>query len=760
MKKMLLLVVFALLLTTLPANAGMSNMTYVDIFSQNNGNINGMIYADSMLVATTDRNKYFAVDPFSDYRKTVRTLPSEWTEDESGSLSGQWGIIPGDDGMYMVSYCIAIDENDFENTQIHAVLRRLTLSSGGKLEQDAEWELEFETVTDSLGSFAINAYLTQACVTNGYLVGKIEDINGSLLAVFDIEGEDCELIPSDASLHGIYGDGLVLMSEVNYADSTVSFSAFDPVSEECEELLTLETEKFGSTYYIAYDSQSDTLFYVANSMLCRITDMDTASAESICPVATGSGYAPIAIAIGHDTYMTGEGALITQYDASLKISGTVLNVFDEWSWFVYEEANAAKSSFMQRHPDVVIAESGDSDIIQSMISQSDEVDIYILRSNNDVYDVLRQREYLVPLNSIPGIEDTVSSMYPHIRDFITKDGNIYAFPVDYSAVAQLGYSDLAMEELGFTHEDMPSTWTEFFRFIDENQYVFDKNGVVSMFPLKYSIDRVRRDIFDVMIEDYIQYIYTQTGTVTFDTDIFRELLSEFEKVDFAATGLTEEGNAPGWTGYYQDTLFWPNDGRLSPAAAYNPTEIGGLYQLTLAPAENADTAVYAEIPLIMINPYSKNVDLALDFVAAVHDNPILSSLIAMCPGLSETKLVPTYDEDLAYFAGRVEQIKAEMEKAPEEELDEWQKQLEAAAESYESFLNREHKWCWEISKDSIAWFRSFSDRISISTSCGMNQDARNIIYTQLSQYYDGLISADEMIKTIDSRITMMHLETE
>jgi len=758
--KKLLLVVFALLLTALPAHAGMSNMTSIEIFSQNNGNINGMIYGDSMLVATTDRNKYFAIDPFSDYRRTVRTLPSEWTEFESGSLSGQWGIIPGDDGMYMVSYSITVDDDDFENIRIQAVLRRLTLSSGGKLEQDAEWELDFETVADSLGSYAINAYLSQACVTGGYLVCKIDDINGSLLAVFDIEYEDCELIPSDASLHGIYGDGRVLMSEVNYADSTVTFSAFDPDAEEYEELLAIEAEDIGSPDYIAYDSQSGTLFYVADNMLCRITGMDAATAESICPVATGAGYAPITLAIGHDAYMTGAGAAITQYDASVQISGTVLNIYDEWSWSVYEEATAAKASFMQRHPDVIIAESGDSDIIQSMISQSDDIDIYILRSNNDVYDVLKQREYLVPLNSIPGIEDTVSSMYPHIRDFITREGNICALPVDYSALAQLGYSDLAMEELGFTHADMPATWTEFFRFIGENQHVFDENGVVSVFPLKYSIDRVRRDIFDVMVEDYIQYIYTMTGAVTFDTDIFRELLSEFEKVDFAATGLTEEGNAPGWTGYYQDTLFWPNDGRLSPAAAYNPTEIGGLYQLTLAPAENAGTAVYAEIPLIMINPYSKNIDLALDFVAAVHDNPILSSLIAMCPGLSETKLVPTYDEDLAYFAGRVEQIKAEMEKAPEEELDEWQKQLEAAAESYESFLNREHKWCWEISEDSIAWFRSFSDRISISTSCGMNRDARKVIYTQLSQYYDGLISADEMIKTIDSRITMMRLEAE
>ena len=760
MKKMLLFVVFALLLTILPAHADTSNMTCIDIFSQSNGNINGMAYVDSMLVATTDRNKYFAIDPFADYRRIVRTLPSEWTEGEAGSLSGQWGIIPGDDGIYMVSYSITVDENDFENIQIHAVLRRLTLSSGGKLEQDAEWELDFETVADSLGSYAINTSLTQACVTGGYLVGKIDDINGSLLAIFDIEDEDCELIPSDASIHGIYGDGTVLMSETNFADSTIVFSAFDPESEEYDELLIIEAENSAGADYTAYDSASGTLFYVADNMLCRITDMDESSAEKICPVATSSGHTPASIAIGHDAYMIGEGALITQYDASVQVSGTVLNIFDEWSLFVYNEPNSAKSDFMQRHPDVVIAESGDADIIQSMISQSDEIDIYILRSSNDVYDVLKQREYLVPLNSIPGIEDTVNSMYPHIRDFITKDGNIYAFPVDYAAYAQMEYSDLAMAELGFTHEDMPSTWTEFFRFIGENQHVFDENGVVSMFPLKYSVDRVRRDIFDAMVEDYIQYIYTQTGAVTFDTDIFRELLSEFEKADFAATGLTEEGNAPGWTGYYQDTLFWPGGGMLLPASAYNPAELGGLYQLMLSPAENTAAAVYAEIPLIMINPYSKHIDLALDFIAAVHDNPILSSRIAMCPDMNETKLVSTYDEDLAYFAGRVEQVNAEMEKAPEDELDEWQKRLESAIESYKSFLSREHKWCWEISEDSIAWFRSFADRISISTSCGMNRDARNVIYTQLSQYYDGLISADELIHTIDSRITMMRLESE
>jgi len=760
MKKMWLLVICVLLLTVLPANAGMSNMTYVSVFDENDGNINGMAYMDSMLVATTDKNKYFAIDPFSDYRKTVRTLPSEWTEDDDSSLSGQWGIIPGDDGLYIVSYYMTIDDDDIDDIEIRAVLRRLELSSGGKLEQDAEWELDFETVTDALGGYAINAFLTQACVTNGYLVGKIDDLNGSLLAVFDIEDEDCELIPSDVSLHGIYVDGNILTSEADYAASTIKFSAFDPASDEYEEIITVNADEYGSSGYTAYMSDTGTLFYVSDNMLCRITDMNAATAESICPVATGSGFMPISVAAGHDTYIVTDGALATVYDASVQVSGTTLSIHDEWSWSVYEEATAAKNSFMQIHPDVIITEAGDSDIIQSMMSRSDEVDIYILCSSNDAYDVLKQRGYLVPLNGIEGIEDTVNSMYPHIRDFISEDGSIYALPVDYAAFAQLEYSDLAMEELGFEHEDMPATWTDFFRFIAENQHILDENGVVSMFPLKYSIDEVRRSIFDTMVEDYMQYIYTLTGAVTFDTDVFRGLLAEFEKVDFAATGLTEEGDAPGWTGYNKDTLFWTNGGRLSPAAYCNPTELGGMYQLVLSPTEDSDTAVYAEIPLMVINPYSKHIDLALDFVAAVHDNASLETCTAMCPDLMETKLVATYEEDLAYFAGRVEQVRAEMEKASEEDRDEWEKLLEAAIESYESFLNREHKWCWEISESSIAWFRSFADRIAISTSCGMNREARSVIYEQLLQYYDGLISAEEMIMTIDSRIEMMRLEAQ
>ena len=144
----------------------------------------------------------------------------------------------------------------------------------------------------------------------------------------------------------------------------------------------------------------------------------------------------------------------------------------------------------------------------------------------------------------------------------------------------------------------------------------------------------------------------------------------------------------------------------------------------------------------------------------MHANPNLANLTAMCPDMNETKLVPTYDEDLAYFAGRVEQVKTEMEKAPEEDLPEWEKQLEAVTKQYESFLNKEHKWCWEISEKSIAWFRGLADRIAVSTSCGLNPDARSVIDTQLMQYYDGLITSDELIKTIDERLRMMMLEAQ
>lgn len=262
----LLLNLAILLVTFSPTFASALNSTVLCEFDSSYGTINGLANLDGMLVVTTDKNKYLAFYPYSEDRLSTYQLSKDLLAKDDSALTAQWGIIQGDDGIYMVfSYVGILDEDTLDYENMHAVLRRLELNSHGKLECAAQWELDWEPVISALDSYAINAALTNACVANGRLVGNISDFNGrEYIAVFDYDEEECQLIPSYATVHCPYSDGKVLISECDYdaPDAPITFSAFDPVTDNVEPLCQVASENYYGVHYVAYD------FRFGYSFLC------------------------------------------------------------------------------------------------------------------------------------------------------------------------------------------------------------------------------------------------------------------------------------------------------------------------------------------------------------------------------------------------------------------------------------------------------------------------------------------------------------
>ena len=754
------LLIMSMLLAVCAAQAAESHMTHFDLFDSDDGTVNGLAYWDGVLVATTDQNKYFSIDPMSEYRNATYQLNKKLLASEEPALTAQWGVIPGDDGLYMLfSYVYITDDEILDADSMRIVLRRFDLNSHSKLELAEEWELDWESVVDALGDYAVHAALTGACITGGRLVGNISDLNGrEYIAVFDFTGDECRLIPSKATVHCAYQNGRALISECDYSadDSPVYISAFDPVGESSETLCQIPSKNYYGPEHIAYNAASDTLFYVIDSTLHRMTSMDPSTAETLCSVFVNTSMSTLAIAPDAAHYISASGSLVTMYDTSdaISYSSRVLRVSDAFGYFNMNYGDAATQAFSQANPDVAVRSVDSCDAIDAMLTQSPDVDIYLLQADDTDYAALYQRGFLAELDESAPLSDYVSATYPFIQEHIAKDGHVLAVPVYYFVLNGLSCNTPAMEELGLSADDMPATWPELMQFMQTLPPLLAENGVVSMFPQKYSYNDVRKNLLDCLIDNYMLYMHSTGQELTFDTPLLRGLLSEFEKIDFTALGLAEDA---AYSSYYANEVLLEFGQGIMPGISYSS---GAEYPLVLALDAGLEPVIPAQLGVAVVNPFSEHRELAIEYIEYIAANNSDELNAAISPGLNIPVRSANYEENMAYYDEQIALAEAELEKASEEDKAEWYEQLALLRQSREEYMNGDDAWSWELSAESIAWYRSYDGYFHVLTSYGMDLDAQQVFYDLRSQYVDGKITMDEFISTIDARLNMMILEAQ
>lgn len=760
----LLLGLTILLFSFCPAYASASNYTVLCEFDSKYGIVNGLAQLDGMLVATTDMNKYIAFDPYSEDRLSTYPLGKDLLAADDSALTAQWGVIQGDDGIYMVfSYVGILDEETLDYENMRAVLRRLELNSHGKLECAAQWELDWEPVISALDSRAINAVLTNACVANGRLVGNISDFNGrEYIAVFDYDEEECQLIPSYATVHCPYADGKVLISECDYdaPDAPITFSAFDPVTDNVEPLCQVASENYYGVHYVAYDSASDTLFYALNGTLYRVSVMDPDTLESICPVWSGASYSAASLAFGGEAFVCAGPGSVAMYDVTVSLDSVTLDISDPtniYSAEYYDVQSAAGLALMEAHPGVVVRMVDAPTATEAMLTRSSDVDIYMTFVDAPDYDALYGRGYMAELDGSDAITSYVSEMYPEVQSKLTKDGHIFAVPISFQALNPICYHPLALAELGLTESDMPSTWLEFLRFLPEVMPLLDENGVVSIFPLKFTPDELRERLFECILDEYMLHMHTTGQELRFDTPLMRSIIREFENIDFSTLGLPEDDS--GYIGYSYNEVLFDFGISISPLQ-FHYTDTFNSVPLIMPLDDGVAPLIPAQLYVAFVNPYSENTPLAIEYLELIAANRPAGLNAALIPGNDEPVPAAFLEEEVAWFDEMIAQIESEMAKAPESELEDWEKKLEDYKEGRDALLSGDDPFAWDISADSVAWYRSMDDLIRISPSYGMDTDANVVFYSLRSQYLDGQITADEFIETADKRLNMMMLEAQ
>ncbi len=508
-----------------------------------------------------------------------------------------------------------------------------------------------------------------------------------------------------------------------------------------------DTYSFGA---LLWDAATDSVSYVLDGALCRVTGFDAGTAEILADASSfdASWGLPAARMDDGAIVLAGWGTAVAygpdfETTASLSVAANLDDLMND-TYYAYLEA----------HPDAQVTISNamfaPGDVSQLILTQSTQYDIYVTCLNWADYDALYEKGYLADLSDSEALAAFADSLYPAIQEAVEKDGALVAVPIrlDLNLPA---YNPTAFAALGLTEEDVPETWPEFLALLQRLPGILagtDYTAFDPTFPLE---DWAY--LYDDFLRDYMLYLeHEPSAGMLFDTEMLRTLFEEYAKIDFSALGQTVEGDdGLDYEDLERHTLF-----SMGAYAACEAETTEYLQFMPLSLADGMEKSVRAELSVAIVNPYSENKAAATDFLEAAVERMPEVIRAGMTPGWTEPIKTEDIDEDLAMHEERIAALQEEVESATGDEKAQYQEMLDGWTESYARAQER----YWNVTAEELAAYRTYADSMGIWHNLGLGMAGEGELYGEVDRFLDGAVDADTMLRNIDQKINMMLLEDQ
>ncbi|MDO4548030.1 MAG: ABC transporter substrate-binding protein, partial [Clostridia bacterium] len=600
-------------------------------------------------------------------------------------------------------------------------------------------KLDWDDMIDSYGEDEYSRNVQMPFIQDGQLIFTTYGYNGSQIMIFDMDSGDCEIVENnDLSSAGAYKDGYVLAALYEYQEADVKsiFAAVDTRTGETRTLLEIPVENYSFPTSPLYVADEDALYYIQNGELWKMTAFEPETAVSICAAKGDSGYSqPILTDDGYIIISSYSSVIKYNTDPDARPSQRL--TICEWN---EEAVDKAEYQFGQDHADVeVVRFFGMPDIISAMTSQSSDIDIYYSDVSSGDYTSLFNRGYMADMSSSEKLSSLASGLYDEIKTSVVKDGKLYALPLSlYNSVYTCEME--AFERAGLTEDDIPATWKGFFEMLNRLPDILEDKGVTAFDP-SATAPNLRAVFADRIIRDYMLYLNETDGN-SFDSETLRDIFRALDEVDFEALGVPEEQTKFSFSWSNDEVLF----GTYGNVSADNWM---GSRPMPLALDDDIPALIPAYMQVLFINPYSKNVDLAMEFMECVADNLDSAFLINAFPGNNEPVISPYAGEEIADREEYIASLKASLETAGEDEKAYIAEEIKLNEEYLDEYRKN---GMYIVSADSIALYRSYAEYIRADINNSL------IDYTLIQQYADRAIDCDALISGVDQKMRMMIME--
>ncbi len=783
MKKMIVLLL-ALMLTLGLAQTAFASTGDVTLFHADSSN--GYYYGIDGGAYLAGEKVYYQTDN----KMAVYDIATKETEyfDMTDSFDAQNfdGLEPtvetADDGSEITNYLSVSNAMTFVyNDELYAVMSFNTYSDNGskvdgghvyktvcadgvvKYEKSDLPDLDWTDMIETYDAYSYSRHVDSSFCTGDTLVGSTYDNDGNnLLVTFDLKtGKYVEHYIQDLNSAIPAGDGQVLITTYTWSEngSPVQFALYNLVDESSVSKGEMTISGYSLPTNLYYNAETDTLYYTLGGEIWAATGFDFENAVSVNDSPVDSSGQSV-------TQVTKDGYMLLSDWQTIVLrnlnpderSKITLHIND----YAYVNAvDTAYYKYTNEHGNVsvIVNRNGNiDDVLQAMMNRSGAVDIYTMNVSSSQYSALFERGYMAELEGSEKLNQAITSMYSGLLSAVTKDGHICALPVSMYG-SSLGYNPKALEKLGMTEDDLPQTWDEFFDFLNELPSKLTDGCGVRAFESYYSQDEIRRSLFNMIFDDYQNYINAGDAQYSFNTPLLKGLIERIDQVDYSALDVPEQTydeETGAWLGDYNDDRIY-----LFETYVSSTIQSGGGYNsqpLLLSVDQGVEKRLSVNLTVAFVNPFSEHIDEAIAYLETMADSLDTSDQYNFYADKNEPVRYPDYEEYKQHLVKWIEEAQTSMEKADEDEKADYQAQIDSLNESLASIDDT----YWMISPSDITAYRARAQYLSpITYDCTVVSSSAqdgDSVWSVISQYYEGTISVDEMLQTIDKKVQMMRLE--
>lgn len=769
MKKILALILAAsLMLCAAYALAATGNVT-IAVQGQDGFNdfISGMlVWGDKLLLSSYDT--LYAWN--SETRKLVEVqgydqLQYMLTDEETGVIKAE-----EDEYCYFDSNLYVADGKIYRMAQVNdsdgnqtSYLVEIIISDDGELSLGEVIDLgDALSITDEADgeTYSYTRSLQNPCSFGRTIYALSYGDSLELLSLdLDSETVDTVTLDTDYQIDSIspYTEGKLLMIGSNYNVDPVETAllVYDTQTEEITELGKMPRDGYNTPSAICYDEARSKVYYVLSGSVWRmdISDDGFGMPEEFGDMPLESYSNSVAVMMG-DWYILSSYDGVVGRDVTLdKMPPQRLRIINS---NYAESIKTAYYAFTDKHPEYMVSISDNLDestLLQSMMNRDSSVDIYTISSSSSALSALMNRGYLAELGSSEKLTAAVDSFYPFIGDFCKKDGQLYLMPFSGYATGLTMNTKALTEKLGYTQEDVPTSWKQLFELINDiavNKKL-EEAPEVSFVMEGYTQQDLRNMIFSNMMSDYYTWLDQSEENLTNGTPVLLELCEAFEKVDWSGLGLPEEYSEDGWM---SDGIM--KESVLIDFNSVDVTSYVGADQdrviCPLSVVDGEEPVIGMTLTLAFVNPFSENKDAAIEYLEDAWDANGRTNRILMDPNDNEPVVNAYYEQNLKEIQNNIDQQKKSLETMTDEETREMtQNGINSMEEWLEEYKERGK---YDVTPEQIAKYREVAGKMAVAKSDIYGGDS----YDQMYQYVDGAITASQFAAQLEKTLQMQRLE--
>ncbi len=362
-----------------------------------------------------------------------------------------------------------------------------------------------------------------------------------------------------------------------------------------------------------------------------------------------------------------------------------------------------------------------NDIATALASRNPDIDVFVFATYSGI-DQIKKQHYYYPLTDDAVMMAKFNDLFPEFRNTLMDDGQLVGCYVDMQPWAWYVFEPDLVEE---AECNQPTTFDE---LLDVCREMTDSGVLGNKYTMISEYDYTKSGMLTFFMNQFLISSERVDGQVNF---LRPEFVRTVEKIKDTAPETQVLLNRAG------QVVFTSCMGFMSPN-----THI----ELIPSVLDDAPTSLYYIAAVAIINPYSNNIDAAVDLMHYLTTYESETTYL-WDASLNQPVIRPDYDEKVAQYQDEIARLEAKENRTTQDEDD-----LDRARRNLAYVIENPYS----VSPEDIAHYQELVQYAYVPGDSPVTFD--NALQTLMQRYLNGAFDAEGFARACQEHVNTVYLE--